>query len=359
MPQRPSGDTLTGVAGDRGRDWASTDSPVQRSPDNGDGGDGERRGATDSVHPVAAPSDAMRAELDGRDGPGPPDTPTEASRALPSESLAPSPEMQARLDQLRNGIDPPSAADEPEAVDEPDVVGLPEDENLNLHYESVQGRDVLPDHPTVDSARQRNVGDCYLVAAVDSVSRAEPERWSEIVHDEGDTVTVDFTKNGQVTPVTVAKTALVDGNGELYGAVSDDGTTMVPLVEKAYAKEFANNSYVELDEGGWPHESLEAITGRPGRESSPEQLGPDGLRELVDGGHPVCAGSRADGDLSPADLQDRLDNEDSMPPSDPHAYVVTGVDQSGQVHLHNPWGENHVTLPWNKFERQYFYVGWS
>lgn len=318
-----------------------------RSADADRDGDEATRDTDLTSHASVAPSDAMRSKMQELDASVPPTDGEPA--APPSHDLAAGPEMQARLDLL-------SA---PEKSGDPDLSNFGEAATRDLHFESVAGQRVVPEKPTLSSAEQNDIQDCHLIAAMDAVSYAEPERWSEIVHDQGDTVTVDLNRDGRVTPVTVDKTVLVDDFGDPVGASSDDHTTMAPLVEKAYATEFADNSYAELDKGGLPHEALESLTGRPGHWSSPSELGRENVRALVDDGHPVCAGSRPSSELSESDRRYRKDDPNMKLPEGAHAYVVTGVDDSGQVQLHNPWGMRHASMSWDKFERQFDYVGWT
>jgi hypothetical protein len=213
--------------------------------------------------------------------------------------------------------------------------------------------------PNVDTVRQGLIGDCHLISSMDAISVTDPEHWKSHVQDHGDTATVTLYDDGQPVPVTVEKSIPANSVGDPVGATSADGSTYGPLVEKAYASEFAGNDYGELDKGGYPHEALEALTGRPGYADSPANLGLDQVRQLVDEG-PVVAGSRATGDLTPEVSSERGWESGQLPiPDGPHAYAVTGIDSDGTVHLHNPWGDNHLDIGWDQFDRHFDYIGWS
>lgn len=319
-------------------------------------------------HPDLVTSDAMEAELSG-DLQGDPEIAGPASPdGLRSDAPTDGPGISAPPERLEAEIEPvpgatPEQPTEPDCSDMPKP-GVPGDKGPtqceDLHYESVADHDVVPAHPTPDSTQQGSIGDCNVIAAMAAVSDADPDRWSKIVHDNGDdTVTVDLVRDGKSVPTTVAKTELVDDDGAQFGARSNDGTSMAALVEKAYAKEFAHGSYAKLNEGGLAAEPLEAFTGKPGHESTPDQLAPDGLRALLADGHPVCAGSIPQWSLDHSGDDDLPQDLDAPQAVGGHMYVVKDVGDGDQVQLHNPWGFEHVTLPWDQFERQFDYVGWS
>ena len=228
-------------------------------------------------------------------------------------------------------------------------------------YKRFDDAPVLPSSPNVDTVHQGILGDCWAISAVNAVSHAEPGVWENRIHDNGDSVTVDLYDNGQLSPVTVDKTLPVDVKGNLVAARDTDHSTFGSFVEKALAVKLGNGSYKGIV-GGFPHRAMETLTGRRGQDASPDKVGPDQLKTLVDGHHPVCAGSVSDRRLDAATLAERHGPNggdlDLIPRQSEHTYTVTSIGDDGRVELRNPWGYNHLSLSWDQFKRNFDYVGW-
>jgi hypothetical protein len=201
--------------------------------------------------------------------------------------------------------------------------------------------------PSVSDIEQAWLADCYFLSAVGAVVARDPQEIRDMIRDNRDgTYTVTFYAQRQFAraPVSVMvdDDLPVDANGDLvYAHASDsDGDAQlelwVPLLEKAYAK-FRDhygpadgvNGYHDMDQGGWPNEVMEDLTGEPASRSSsfftPAEL--LGLLEPANTGHLVCIATLEHG-TDPGWV-------------DGHAYTVVGTEErNGQtlVTLKNPWG---------------------
>src|SRR5262249_3430423 len=96
-----------------------------------------------------------------------------------------------------------------------------------------------------DASNQGQVGDCYFLAAMDSMAATNPQGVKDMIKDNKDgSYTVTFpsdTKN----PVTVG--APTDAELARYGQVGQDGTWPA-ILEKAYGK-YSQDSAVPPQEG--------------------------------------------------------------------------------------------------------------
>jgi len=109
--------------------------------------------------------------------------------------------------------------------------------------------------PALTDIRQGNLGDCFLMASLDSLAYSEPSRLYQIAVDLGDgTYAVRFVRSGSASFVRVA--------GDLsaqQAAVSSTGGLWVAMIEKAYAFYRAGaNSFASLDTG-WMYATLQDL----------------------------------------------------------------------------------------------------
>jgi len=216
-----------------------------------------------------------------------------------------------------------------------------------------------------NDVRQGSLGDCYLLAALRSVTRTDPQCIRDMVKDNGNgTYTVRFYLDrfgmsliGRGTKeVTVSTRVPTDSGGSpRYAKTGDavvvDGKTRFELwamiVEKAWAK--LKGGYPSIA-GGNPGKAMEAITGqtsdsfRPSSRSAPAILST--LERAEKDRHPVTCftpkveartgtdGKRGKKKRTWNALADRL-----VVYAD-HAYSFKSV-KDGRIHLENPWGYDH------------------
>ena len=99
--------------------------------------------------------------------------------------------------------------------------------------------------PTAKDVKQGNVGDCYLISAINAIVEKRPEAIKEMMQDNGPTVTVRFFRpDGRPLYVKVKKTLpcqafkAKDGDimdSELQGAGKGGSALWVCYIEKAFA----------------------------------------------------------------------------------------------------------------------------
>lgn len=107
--------------------------------------------------------------------------------------------------------------------------------------------------------RQGSIGDCYLLAAMYSIARQNPQAIHDMMKDNGDgTVTVRlFSRNEQTNQlepnfITVEKSI---PQGEMHA----EDTPWVQILEKACAVQLG--SYMSLNEGGFSDDAFEMLLG--------------------------------------------------------------------------------------------------
>lgn len=233
-------------------------------------------------------------------------------------------------------------------------LGLPDDDvAAGVHYADSSARNIAPSSIVLGTAKQGNLGDCFLIASICAVSRDSPSRLRGMV---------ELTESGQVTVHARDNVGLENsipsggggGNntaGDIYG-YSDDGSTLVPLIEKAYAKQIGG--YQALANGGDPADALRWLTGQSARTRPISELADVEITRLAKGGSYAVASTRIVGPTDPRKAIESLYRVHGG-----HAYTVAGIDSTGRILLHNPWGFDHpepmplpefrVLFPWLSF----------
>jgi hypothetical protein len=214
---------------------------------------------------------------------------------------------------------------------------------------------------------QGALGDCYFLAGMAAVARANPDAIERLVHDNQDgtfDVTLHVRQGVRVVPVTKtvdARLPVKTTDSPLYaktGDRSDGGTEMWPaLLEKALAMH--KDSYDQISGGniaeGFPfYGATELLTGKQERYQPTESFDEDSLlleiAVALEAGQPVTVDSRnMTGDeamIREATAQNVYGN---------HAYAPVSVDLDQRtVQLQNPWGSSHVEeLPIEKLKEWY------
>ncbi len=218
------------------------------------------------------------------------------------------------------------------------MLGKPLDPNAGagLKYSSFSSRPLFPAKgPGADDVRQGNVGDCYLMAGLAALAKANPNAIRQTITDLGDgTYAVRFYKKGQPAYVRVDADLPVDAGNRLpYSGLGRDGSLWAALVEKAYATfRSGQNSYASLASGFI--EEADAALGRKSKTVSHFNSGA-GLLKWVAGqlsqGHALALGTSDPG---------------GAPVLAQHAYSVDSlVFRRGRpigLRIRNPWGRDGV-----------------
>lgn len=193
------------------------------------------------------------------------------------------------------------------------------------------------DLPQPGTVKQGNIGDCWLVSAVDAIAVADPQRLRSLFRENDDgTVTFTFhrydheTRRRVTEDVTVTNSALHNGSA-VYGSTSTNERWFA-LLEKAMA---GFKGGYEAIVSGYPYEAFEALLGTPGKHHDFDVATPDAVWAALRGKNQAMATwTRVE---SPA-----LSFAKTGLAAD-HAYAVFGTsERDGErfVTLRNPWGSN-------------------
>lgn len=201
--------------------------------------------------------------------------------------------------------------------------------------QTVPGTSLWGAGPALNDVRQGQLGDCFLMASLDSLAFSEPARLYQIAVDLGDgTYAVRFVRSGVVSYVRVDADL-----SSLQAAVSSSGGMWVPVIEKAYAYyRTGANTYASLDTG-WMYATLQDLGCAasniliPSPASETAQTDSALAATIESGlaaGHGLSIGT-------PATILD------GAPLIASHAYAVLGVyydsaAASWEIQLRNPWG---------------------
>jgi len=189
-----------------------------------------------------------------------------------------------------------------------------------------------PGGPSPDDVFQGDVGDCYYLATLSAVAKADPAKLRQSVLDMGDgTYLVQFSRgNGKVFVRVDGKLPVLPGGAPAYAGLGAGSSLWVAIMEKAYAiLHGPTPSYGSID-GGWMDEAFSALgaRGQSLAASNPSDLLVQIERELSAGRSVTyAAGTPADG----------------APLLEQHAYSVDSIllDPDGNaigLRLRNPWG---------------------
>jgi Calpain family cysteine protease len=214
---------------------------------------------------------------------------------------------------------------------------------------------------TPEDVSQGGLGDCYLLAALAAVARANPAAIESMIKDNGDgtyevTIFVDtawFSKKLEKKTIKVKPTVPTKDGKPIYAEPGEAGPSgpklWVMLIEKAYA--IHKGGYGSM-EGGFGGPAMEAITGKVSEIVKTSSKSEDEIADLVEtkiaGGFAITAG--ADWAL----LQSTKDKAaaDGIPVLQ-HEYAVAAIDKGAKtIDLQNPWPIQHIkALPLAKFKK--------
>jgi hypothetical protein len=239
---------------------------------------------------------------------------------------------------------------------EPSVKGKHKDATFEDYTGDYTGRGASP-----SDVKQGGLGDCYLLAALAAVARANPKVIEEMIKDNGDgtydvTIHVDtawWGKKLEKKTIKVKSTFPTKDGKPVYskeGETGADGPRLwVMLIEKAYA--IHKGGYDDI-EGGFGGPAMEAITGKASAivktSSKTEQEIADLVEAKIAAGEAITAGA----DWALLKSTKAKAAADGIP-SLQHEYAVSGIDKTAlTIDLQNPWGFSHVTaLPLAKFKK--------
>lgn len=212
---------------------------------------------------------------------------------------------------------------------------------------------------------QRYIGDCYLMAAMAAVARANPDairklikpagpgkyevslyehRWlvGDAVHKEIIDTTVPVGEDGKP----------LYGMGELTikGDTEADRPLWPLLIEKAYAQ--WKGGYNKIGHGRYANQALEALTGHEASEKktsdyTPVQIGKAIEQEIKDGKAIEASSGNMPPDVQPLGTKGNAGEHEGMVGTNKvvfhHAYAVENVETPvGTIDLQNPWGYEHI-----------------
>lgn len=210
--------------------------------------------------------------------------------------------------------------------------------------------------PQARDIRQDDINDCYFLAPLGGLARAQPQRVQDAIRYDPENQAFQVTlyrpgADGKPEAVTldVGQADIQDNLARRGGSTVDnqrgrDAPIWPAVMEIAYAELQAQGSqelnYAAIDMGH-PSSALYALTGDPGENLEPDELralGTDGayerIRAALAEGRPVTIGTFQE---APGAAQDGL--------MDPHMYMVEGIRRKGDevlLDLRNPYAHNRA-----------------
>lgn len=262
-----------------------------------------------------------------------------------------------------------------ERVKQPDALPALRDKHANNTYADVtdgaafvQGEG---DAHAVDpnDVAQGSLGDCYWMAGMAAVARANPEAIQKLIKDNGDgtfdvTLYVRQSAYGKPTPVTKTVDAQLPtktGSDQLYAKAADKGdnaTELWPaLLEKTLAQHKGSYETIQgesIAKDFQFHGSTELLTGKAEGYKAVSSLADDDvlleLAAALEAKKPVTVDS-----TNMEGNEDLSKEANAVNVYGNHAYAVEKVDlDKGTITLQNPWGSHHVQeLPIASFRKFY------
>lgn len=229
---------------------------------------------------------------------------------------------------------------DPRPLHDPAVVPA---DRKRLEEELVPGGELFRHGPSGDDVEQNYLGDCYLMAAMSAVARANPRAIEDAFKKNPDgtySVRLFERHGGQLVPKEITIDADLPRNGwygYYYARARDPRELWPALLEKAFAARAGSYGKIE---GGLPGEAMEAITGKRATDLDLRASGTSAdatfakLAAATKAGKPVTAVTLGDGSAKKyAGTNIYTD----------HTYTVWGTSVANgvkYVHLRNPWGES-------------------
>lgn len=302
----------------------------------------------------------------------------EAPPAEAEESLVSADELETDRSQIQAlqedktllGVRIPISPDLLAMFDEDAVKAKPDlgKDKKKYKYKKIKGEAFVKgagDKADIDpnDVKQGALGDCYLLAAMAAVARANPESIRKLIKDNGDgtyDVTLQVYKHWfslSRSPVTVKVTPTfptASGGSPAYAKTGDmgkDGPELwAMLIEKAYAQ--YEGGYDEIGEGGQPGQAMEMLTGLDETKIKTNNMTETQIINVINTAlkqkWPITTYTR--------DFGKKKDKEArKLKVVGNHAYTPMAVNTTAKtIDLQNPWGKQHVTgLSISDFKRFY------
>jgi hypothetical protein len=209
-----------------------------------------------------------------------------------------------------------------------------------------------------NDVKQGALGDCYLIAGMAAVARADPKLIKKLITDNGDgTFDVSlyirpdrYVRPRLVTTTVDSRLAVKHSGKPLYAGIGDqaDGQDEIwtALIEKAVAQQKGSYDLIsgsKINKHGFNYAGTsELLTGKRGSYLSTDGMDTDEALLQIDlaleEGRPVVASSR---NLKDDPELTREANEQNVYWN--HAYAPVSVDLNAEtMDLQNPWGSSHV-----------------
>lgn len=250
----------------------------------------------------------------------------------------------------------------PFGAGKPTEASRPQPESASHHYRVFTGVPFIQgagdaNEVDINDVSQGSLGDCYFMAGLAAVARAQPERIASMVEDHGDgTFSVLLWRHNDqfgeevvgpdgsyeykltATRVRVDDAFPASGSSPAYAEFGDSVTVggvrrreLWPMLfEKAYAQ--LKGGYGPI-EGGYASTPMSFFSAEEVEDLDPAELSADELKQKM---------IAADRDGRPMTLGVPEGHErPALNLYAPHYYAFWGFDAQGRVLLYNPWGSSH------------------
>lgn len=231
---------------------------------------------------------------------------------------------------------------------------------------------------------QGGYGSCAVLSTVMAIAEQDPERIQNMIQDNGDgTYTVTFQEfdggflglghlgiGGGWKPVQVTVAGPFDDKAASSDDVGTDGQHEVwpAIIEKAYAQ-YKGYGYGVYDDGENPGNVQQAILGGDVSRKPTDSYSAEQLAAKLDGGEVVVAMTPESEKFTPEGQA----IADQYGVAAGHAYAVDEVVRKGDTYtdpntgqqavaqedmivLNNPWGHDHVVIPYLAYQQVYTQV---
>jgi hypothetical protein len=227
----------------------------------------------------------------------------------------------------------------------------------------VFGRDEFGLDPS--RVEQRFIGDCYLMAAMAAVARANPDAIRKLIKPAGPGKYAVSLYEHRWLLADPVHTEIVDttvpvgedgkplyGTGELTikGDTEADRPLWPLLIEKAYAQ--WKGGYNKMGHGGYASEALETLTGHEAGEKKTSsynagEIGQIIEKEIKEGKALEASTGDMPPDITPLGTKGNAGEHEGMVGKNKvvfgHAYAIENVETAvGSIDLQNPWGHDHI-----------------
>ena len=206
--------------------------------------------------------------------------------------------------------------------------------------------------------KQGALGNCYLIAGMAAVARADPKLIEDLIKDNGDgtfDVTLfirprQYARPEAVTTTVDSRLAVKYSGKPLYAGLGDqvdgDQEIWTALIEKALAQEKESYDLISggnINKGGFHYAGTnELLTGKRSNYMSTDSMDGDEALLWIDlaleEGRPITVATR-----NLKDDPDLTSEAKSKNVYWNHAYAPESVDLDAEtMDLQNPWGSSHV-----------------